>query len=126
MSHDIVADGLNMIKNAKMARKESVEIKSISNLFIEVLKIMKQKGAIKKYKIDPKEKSIEVTIGDLSECKAIKPRFTTDISQIDKYKRRYLPAKNIGTLILSTNKGLLTHQEAQDEKIGGCLIAFFY
>ena len=87
---------------------------------------MKQKGAIKKYKIDSKEKSLEVTIGELSECKAIKPRFSVDRKQIEKYRRRYLPSRNIGTVIISTNKGLVTNEEAQEEKIGGCLIAYFY
>ncbi len=126
MSHDIVADGLNMIKNAKKAKKEIIKIKIISNLLIEILKIMKQKGAIKKYKINSKEKSVEVTIGELSECKSIKPRFSVDKSQIEKYRRRYLPARNLGTMIISTNKGLMTHEEAQEENIGGCLIAYFY
>jgi small subunit ribosomal protein S8 len=126
MSQDIVADALNMIKNAKKARKEIVKVNIISNLLIEVLKIMKQKGAIKKYKIDSKNKSIEITIGDVSECRAIKPRFTVDKTQIEKYRRRYLPSRNFGTVIVSTNKGLMTHEEAQEEKAGGCLIAYFY
>jgi len=126
MSHDIVADALNMLKNAKKANKEVVKVKVISNLLIEVLKIMKQQGAVKKYKIDSKDKSIEVTIGDLTDCKSIKPRFSCDKTQIEKYRRRYLPARNLGTMILSTNKGLLTHEEAVTEKIGGCLIAYFY
>lgn len=126
MSQDIVADALNVIKNAKKAGKEVVKIKIISNLLIEVLKIMKQKNAIKKYKINSKEKSIEITIGELSECKAIKPRFSVDKTQIEKYRRRYLPARNLGTVIVSTNKGLMTHEEAQEEETGGCLIAFFY
>lgn len=126
MSHDIVADALNMIKNAKKANKETIKISRISNLFIEILKIMKQKGAIKRYKINPKEKSIEVTIGDLYECNSIKPRFTVTSSDIEKYRRRYLPSRNIGTVIISTNKGLMTHEEAQEENIGGCLIAYFY
>jgi len=126
MSHDIVADALNMIKNAKKAKKEIVKINRISNLLIEILKIMKQKNAIKKYKIDSKEKFVEITIGDLSECKAIKPRFSCDKTQIEKYRRRYLPSRNFGTVIISTNKGLMTHEEAQEEQTGGCLIAYFY
>jgi len=126
MSQDIVADALNMIKNAKKAGKDSVKIKRISNLLIEVLKIMKQKGAVKKYKIGTKDKSLEVTIGNLVECKAVKPRFSVDKTQVEKYRRRYLPARNLGVLIVSTNKGLMTHEEAQEEKIGGCLIAYFY
>lgn len=126
MSQDTLADALNMIKNAKKANKEVVKINMISNLLIEVLKIMKQKGVVKKYKIESKDKSIEVTIGELFDCKAIKPRFTCDVDQIEKYRRRYLPARNIGTLIISTNKGLMTNEEAKEEKIGGCLIAYFY
>ena len=51
---------------------------------------------------------------------------SVDKDQIEKYRRRYLPARNLGTMIVSTNKGLLTHEEAQEEKIGGSLIAFFY
>ena len=126
MSHDVVADALNMIKNAKMAGKENIEIKLISNLLIEILKIMKQEKAIKKYKIDAKEKSISLTIGEITDCKGIKPRFSCDKSQIEKYKRRYLPSRNMGTLIISTNKGLMTHKEAQEEGIGGCVVAYFY
>ena len=126
MSHDVVADGLNMIRNARKARKENVKIMRISNALVEVLKIMKQEGAIKKYKIDAKEKSLSVTIGELNECKAIKPRFSCDKTQIEKYRRRYLPARNLGTMIISTNKGMMTHKEAQDEEIGGSLIAYFY
>ena len=117
MSQDIIADALNMIKNAKRVGKESVEIEKISDLLIEILKIMKQKDAIKKYKINPKEKSVEITLGDISECKAVKPRFTVQKGEIEKYERRYLPARGIGTLIISTNKGLMTHEEAQQEKV---------
>jgi len=126
MSHDIVADALNMIRNAKKAKKETIKISRISNLLIEVLKIMKQENAIKKYKIDSKEKSLSVTIGDLSDCKVIKPRFSCSTAQIERYRRRYLPARNLGIMILSTNKGLITHKEAQEENIGGCLLAYFY
>jgi len=126
MAQDTVADALNMIKNAKRAGRESVEITRISNLLIEILKIMKQKEAIKRYKIDSKERNIEVALGDFLECRAIKPRFTVDNSQIERYRRRYLPARNVGTMIISTNQGLMTHEEAIEKQIGGILIAYFY
>lgn len=126
MSHDVVADALNMIKNAKKANKETILIKRSSNVLIEILKIMKQKGAIKRYKINLKEKSIEITIGELSECKAVKPRFSSKKEQVENYRRRYLPSRKLGTLIISTNKGLMTHEEAQEEQIGGSIIAYFY
>jgi len=126
MSQDIIADALNMIRNAKKARKNSIKIRRISNLLIDVLKIMKEKKAIKKYKINSKDQSIDVTIEEIFDCRAIKPRFTVKVDQIEKYRRRYLPARNIGFVIVSTSKGLLTHEQAQEMKIGGCLIAYFY
>jgi len=126
MSQDVIADALNMIRNAKKAGKELVKVKRISKLLIEVLKIMKQKDAIKKYKIDVKENSVEIMLGDFFDCKAIKPRFTVKTDQIEKYRRRYLPARNIGTIIVTTNKGLMGHEEAQEKGIGGSLIAYFY
>ena len=126
MSHDVVADALNMIRNAKKAGKETIKINRISNLLIEVLKIMKQKRYILRYKFEKDSKSIQLTIGELFDCKAIKPRFTIKKEDIEKYKRRYLPSRDIGVLIISTNKGLMTHEEAEEEQIGGCLIAYFY
>ena len=126
MSQDIIADAMNMIRNAKMAKKENAKVKRISNLLIEILKIMKYKNAIKKYKIDVKGKSVNITIGELLDCKAIKPRFTVNKDQIEKYRRRYLPSRNMGTIIVSTNKGLMTHEDALEEGIGGSLIAYFY
>jgi small subunit ribosomal protein S8 len=126
MAQDVIADAMNMVRNAKRSRKESLEINRISKLLIEILKIMKQKGAVKKYRIDSKDKSVEVILGDLSECKAIKPRFTVKKDQIEKYRRMYLPARDFGTIIISTNKGLMTHEEAFQEGLGGSLLVYFY
>lgn len=126
MSQDVVADGLNMVKNARLAGNESVKIKRISNLLIDILKIMRQKSAVKKYKFDSRAKSVEVFFGELSECRAIKPRFSADKDQVEKYRRRYLPSRNLGTLIISTNQGLMGHDEAKEKGIGGSLIAYFY
>jgi len=126
MAQDIIADALNMIKNAKRAGKENIKIKRISNLLIGILKIMKQEAGIKRYKINSKEKSVDVTIGDISESRAIKPRFKVNKDEIEKYRRRYLPSRNFGIMIISTNQGLMTNEEASEKKIGGFLIAYFY
>jgi small subunit ribosomal protein S8 len=126
MAQDIVSDALNMIKNAKRAGRDSVRINRISDLLIEILKIMKQKEALKRYKIDSKNRGVEVVFGDFIECQAIKPRFTVNKDQIEKYRKRYLPARNIGTMIISTNKGLVTNEEAMEKETGGILISYFY
>jgi small subunit ribosomal protein S8 len=126
MSQDTAADALNMIRNAKKARKENIVVMRMSNLLIEILKIMKQKNAIKNYNINPKDKCVEISIGEVSECKSIKPRFTAQVNEIEKYLRRFLPSRNFGKLIITTSKGLLNQNEAYENKIGGSLIAYFY
>ena len=126
MSQDIIADGLNQIRNARMARKDSVTVKRFSSLFIEVLKIMKQLNYVKGYRVNTKEKNIEISLGEIAECRAIKPRFNVKSNNIDRYLRRYLPARDYGVVIISTNEGLITHQEAIEKNIGGSLIAYVY
>ncbi len=124
MSHDIVADALNKIMNAKRSGKSSVEVTFRSKLLISVLALAKLKGYIKDYKINGKVLKIEM--GKLNECNAIKPRFTVRVEEVGKYERRYLPAKDFGILIISTSQGLMTNQTIKEKNLGGSLIAYMY
>lgn len=124
MSHDVVADALNNIMNSARAGKAHLEIRHHSKLLLSVLAIAKLKGYIKNYKAEGTLLKIE--IGKLNACNSIKPRFTVTTSEIDKYISRYLPAKNLGILVISTSQGLITHQTAFEKNIGGSLIAYFY
>ncbi len=124
MSQDILADALNEIMNAQRAGKLNVEIKRHSKLLLNVLAIGKLKGYIKEYKVDGKNLFVE--IGKLNYCRAVKPRFIVGARDIDKYVRRYLPGRGVGVVIVSTSKGLMTHQAAEEKKIGGGIISFFY
>jgi small subunit ribosomal protein S8 len=65
-------------------------------------------------------------IGAINKCGVVKPRFAVKVGNYRKYEKRYLPARGFGILIVSTSKGLLTHTEAQDKKLGGKLIAYCY
>ena len=123
MSQDIVSDCLNQIMNAKKARKDTIVIKRYSKFLLSLLEVIKKLGYID-YKIEGKELHIEIK--DLNECKAIKPRFSVSVEDIEKYVRRYLPARDFGFLIVSTNQGLLTHNEAVEKKLGGSLIAYVF
>jgi len=124
MSHDIVADGINQMMNAIRARKNSVSLKHSSKLLLSVLAIAKLKGYVKSYTM--KKGLLEVEIGKLNACKSIKPRFMVSVNDIDKYIKRYLPAKDIGIIIISTSKGLMTNNTAIEKNVGGSLIAYFY
>lgn len=124
MSQDTVADTLNQIMNALRARKTELVVKKHSKLLVSVLAIAKLKGYIKEYKVDGT--NLKIVIGNLNKCNAIKPRFVVSVSEIEKYAKRYLPAKNIGIIIISTSKGLMTHHTAEEKNIGGSLMAYFY
>jgi len=124
MSQDTVADALNQMMNAVKARKEIIVINRHSKLLLSVLALAKLKGHIQDYKVE--DNVLKITLGKLNGCKAIKPRLLVKVSDIDLYAARYLPAKNIGTLIISTSQGLMAHQTAQDKNLGGSLIAYIY
>ena len=125
MSHDIIADALNELMNAKRARKDIVIIDRFSKLLLSVLEIGKNLGYIEYYKTNDTKLEIKFT-DKLNQCRVIKPRFNVTKQGIDKYLRRYLPARDMGAIIVSTDKGLMTHQNAIEKNIGGALIAYFY
>jgi small subunit ribosomal protein S8 len=123
MSQDVIADGLNQIINANKAKKKTVFLKKSSKLLKNILDMAKQDGYLD-YSVDGKE--IKVEIKRLNEFKAIKPRFTTSVDRINYYVRRFLPAKNFGFVIVSTNQGLIKHSEAEEKNPAGCFIAYIY
>ena len=124
MSQDIVADALNQIINLKKAGKSELELQKSSNFLLQVLAIAKLHGYLKSYSIE--NKKLKVAIAKLHGCGAIKPRYAVQVDEIEKFISRYLPAKNIGILIISTPQGLMTHQTAIEKNLGGSLIAYMY
>lgn len=124
MSQDIISDTLNVMMNAKRAGKKFVVVNRHSKILIKTLKIAFELGYISNLNKDGKELKIE--FGNFMFCKAIKPRFNVSVNEIEKYMKRYLPSKDLGVIIISTNKGLMTHHEAIEKNIGGTLIAYFY
>jgi small subunit ribosomal protein S8 len=125
MSQDIVADGLNQIMNAKRIGKAELTIKRYSKVLLNLFEMMKSKGHIE-CEVNEEEKTISVKIIKLNECRAIKPRYYVGVDGIDKYLRRFIPSRNFGSLIISTNKGLMSHKDAVANNLGGSVIAYFY
>ena len=124
MSRDTVADVLNQIMNAKRIGKSSLEIAKRSKLLISILALGKLKGYIKDYSLN--KNILKIEFGKLNKIRAIKPRFTLKVQQIEKYESRYLPAKGLGILIISSSQGLITNDTAKEKNIGGSLIAYIY
>lgn len=126
-TRDWLSSMLNDLVNCKNAGKRETVAIPASKIILQVLKIMKEKGYVDDFKVEEdKFNKVLIKIGKLNSCGAIKPRFFVKKEDFEKYVKRYLPARNLGILIVSTNKGIMTHQEAMDKGIGGCLLAYCY
>ncbi len=123
MKQDIIVDALNEIMNAKRAGKTELVVSKNSKLLRNILDIAKEQGYLE-YSEDGTK--IKIKLKDLNEIRAIKPRYTVHVKNINSYVRRFLPAKNLGLVIVSTNKGLMVHKDAEEKNIGGCLIAYMF
>ena len=128
MLQDTLANALNTMKNAEKVGKLECIIKT-SKVIGAVLKIMQDKGYIKdfesindgkggKYRVDLKGKIIDTGV--------IKPRFSVKLDEYEKYEKRYLPAKSFGLLIISTPKGIMNHNNAREQHLGGKLLCYVY
>jgi ribosomal protein S8 len=123
---DTTANLLNRIMNAKKAGKIECLVKPISKFAIKVLEIMKKEGYLD-YEVKKERFNMaNVVFSNLNFCKVIKPHFYVKKDGYEKYVRRFLPSRKIGMIIVSTNKGLMTHKEAIEKNLGGSLIAFYY
>ncbi|WP_419770178.1 MAG: 30S ribosomal protein S8 [Candidatus Marinarcus sp.] len=125
MMNDIIADALTRIRNAAM-RKLEVATLLHSNTVVGVLNVLEQKEYIDSFKvIDGKnnKKTIQVTLKyDDAEKSVI-----NEIKRVSSPGRRvYKPATELksfkngyGTIIVSTNKGVISNDEAFAAKVGG-------
>lgn len=124
---DPIADMINRIRVALIAKKEIVEVPS-SRIKKELARVLKEQGYIANYKVFDNDKS-----GVLK----ILLRYTSDkepaISHIERISRlsarRYAGYRQIkastafGVNIVSTPKGIVTDKQAKSLKVGGELLA---
>jgi small subunit ribosomal protein S8 len=129
---DPLANALATITNSEMRRKQEAVIWPASKLIIRVLRVMQKYGYVGEFEyIDDGRwgKIVVQLLGRINRTSAVKPRISVtyrDIVKMPHYLRRYLPSKDIGVLILSTNQGVMSHREAIEKKIGGVLLAYVY
>lgn len=126
---DPVSNALINIKNHENAAKKECMIRPASKLLGSILALIQSKEYIGSYELidDGREGIYKVELmGRINECKAIKPRYPVKKAGYEKYEKRYLPARDIGILIVSTPQGLMSHKEARTKGLGGRLIAYLY
>ncbi len=129
MRFDPVVDALVAIKNSDSAAKRECIVRPASKLLGAVLRVMQQNGYISNFEFidDGRDGTFKVQLlGKINNSKAIKPRYAVKKDEFEKFEKRFLPARDIGILIVSTPKGVLTHREAKENGTGGRLLAFIY
>jgi small subunit ribosomal protein S8 len=126
---DTLANALNTIYVTETKGRSSTLLKGTSKILKEILKLFKEEGYIESFELIEDSVGGKISIkliGKINKCKVIKPRFSVKLPDWDKWESRFLPAKGLGFLIVSTPKGLMTHIKAKELKLGGRLIAFVY
>lgn len=129
MNNDPLANVLSHILNYERVGKKEIVTTDNSKVIKGVLQIMQNGGYIGGYEETEDSKGNILTIsliGAINKCGVIKPRFQIGTTEYERFEKRYLPSKDFGFLIISTNQGLLTHTEAKEKGIGGTLICYCY
>lgn len=128
-TNDPLANVLSQLNNAVKVGKPSITTKISSKLIKQTLQIMQDEGYLASVEehIDSKGNYLTVTLnGKLNKCGVIKPRYTVQVDNFEKFEKQHLPARGFGMLIVTTNKGLLTHNAAKEAHVGGRLISYCY
>jgi len=132
MLSDPIADMLTRIRNANMARHNTVDIPS-SKMKVAIAAILAKEGYVKGYEIikDGVKQTMRVTLkyGRNKNDKVI-----AGLKRISKPGLRVyancedLPKvlNGLGLAIVSTNKGVVTDREARKLGVGGEVLAFVW
>ena len=124
MQHDVLADCFSAIKNAERMGKNTC-FTPVSNLIKNILEVMKNSGYINGF--EKVGRKFEVKLNHkINDCNVIKPRVSFKKDEIEKWEKRYLPARSFGILIVSTPKGITTHEKAKEMNQGGKLLGYVY
>jgi small subunit ribosomal protein S8 len=126
---DTLANGLTTIINNEMRNKRECIISPASKLLGRILRIIQLNGYIGEFEFidDGRAGKFKVQLlGRINKCGAIKPRFSVGVDEFEEWEKKFLPSREVGMLIVSTSKGVLSHKESKEKNIGGRLLAFVY
>lgn len=129
MLNDPIANVLSAVYAYENTGKREVVVTPVSKIVKRVLQIMNENGYVGALDVASEGRGGVGTLhllGNVNKCGVIKPRFSLKADEFTKFEKRYLPAKGVGILIVSTSQGVMTHTEAIKKNIGGRLIAYCY
>jgi small subunit ribosomal protein S8 len=129
MLNDPLANALSGILNYDKVGKKVYTVNPASKTVRKVLQILNEQGYIGASEVvtDARGGVVRVNLlGNINKCGVVKPRFAVTMDEYEKFEKRFLPAKGVGVIIVSTIKGMITHEEAKSQNLGGRLIAYCY
>jgi len=129
MSLDIINDAISNLKNHERVGKKRCVVRPVSNLLINILRVFQREGYIGDFELyeDGFGNSIEIELlHRINDCGVIKPRFPVKSAEFAAWENRFLPAKNLGALVVTTTGGVMTQRQASIKGIGGLLLAYVY
>jgi len=126
---NILSNLFTTLYNNEMRRKRECIVLPASKFSSEVLKVMQKQryigefeqvddGRLGKFRIQ--------LLAKINKCGIITPRFSVKKDRYLDWERQFLPSYNMGILIVSTSKGIMSHHDAQNEGLGGALIGYVY
>jgi small subunit ribosomal protein S8 len=126
---DTLANGLTTIVNNEMRNKRECVISPASKLLGRVLRIMQLNGYIGEFEFvdDGRSGKFKVQLlGRINKCGAVRPRYSVRVDKLENWEKKILPSREVGIIVVSTPKGVLSHKEAKEKHFGGKLLAFVY
>ena len=129
MLNDPIANILSKIMNYEKIGRKDLIIHPLSKTIRKILTIMQDHKYIGSFEelTDTRGGTAKLNLlCAINKCGVIKPRFAVKINEYEKFEKRYLPSKGIGIIIVSTSKGIMTHEEAKQKKLGGRLLTYCY
>jgi small subunit ribosomal protein S8 len=129
MLMDPLVNALNTILLNEGRHKKECIITPASNLVGRVLRIFQTKGYVGEIEFidDGRQGKFRVQLfGRINDCKAVKPRFSVKVKGLERYEKRFLPSRDLGTLLISTPNGVITHKEAKEQNTGGRVLAYVF
>jgi len=127
--NDPLASALSTIDNAESVGHLTQEVAPASNEIGSVLEVFYDRGYIDgfQYVDDGKAGTFEVELkGAINACGPVKPRYAAGADEFEKWEKRFLPARDYGTLVVTTSHGIMSHYDAREAGVGGQVIAYVY
>ncbi len=124
-----IANMMSKILNAEKVGKAECRTAPCSRPGEKLLNILKEKGYITDFTADhntPGGIFIIKLAGKINKCGVISPNFNVHRDGYEPYEKRFLPAKGFGIILVTTAKGVMTHEEAISKGLGGRLLGYCY